>query len=139
MFVILVIKCLSLSPLLPDNAHWTQHGIIIAGVYGQGDCFRQLCCPHGLVVDDDETVFTADWGNHRVIAMKKDDNRGHLVAGGQRAGNGLHQLHHPTDVLVDNERNRLIICDQVNSRVLRWPLNNGKRGEVLVDNIHCSR
>jgi sugar lactone lactonase YvrE len=82
-------------------------------------------------------VFIADWGNHRILARGQGDNECHLVAGGQGKGNGLHQLNWPTDVLIDNETRSLIICDWGNRRVVRWPLNNGTQGEVLVDNIRC--
>jgi sugar lactone lactonase YvrE len=43
----------------------------------------------------------------------------------------------PQNVLIDKERESLIICDTGNGRVVRWLLNNGIRGEVLVDNIDC--
>jgi sugar lactone lactonase YvrE len=88
-------------------------------------------------VDDDDTVFIADCENHRIVAWKKGDNEGHVVAGGQGQGNGLHQLNYPTDVLIDKETKSLIICDCWNRRVVRWSLNNGTRGEILVDNTHC--
>jgi sugar lactone lactonase YvrE len=101
-------------------------------------------------VDNDDTVFIADTRNHRIIAWKKDDNKGNVVAGGQGNGSGLHQLHEPTDVLIDKETKSLIICDWGNRRVVRWslkndtgvswwPFNRDPRGEVLVDNIDCSR
>jgi sugar lactone lactonase YvrE len=88
-------------------------------------------------VDDDDTVFIADIANHRIVAWKNGDNEGHIVAGGQGKGNGLHQLDRPTDVLIDNESKSLIISDWGNTRLVQWPLNNGIRGEVLVDNICC--
>jgi sugar lactone lactonase YvrE len=88
-------------------------------------------------VDDDDTVFIADYYNNRIVAWKKGDNEGHVVAGGQGDGNGLHQLNYPTDVLIDKETKSLIICDCGNRRVVRWPLNDGTRGEVLIDNIRC--
>jgi sugar lactone lactonase YvrE len=90
-------------------------------------------------VDNDDTLFIADDENHRIVAWKKGDNKGHVVAGGQGKGSGLHQLDRPTDVLIDEETNSLIICDYGNKRVVRWPLNDGTRGEVLVGNIDCSR
>jgi sugar lactone lactonase YvrE len=92
-----------------------------------------------LIADDDDTVFIADAGNDRIVAWKMGDNEGHVVAGGQGYGNGLQQLACPTDVLIDRETKSLIICDSENRRVVRWPLNNGIRGEVLVGNINCSR
>jgi sugar lactone lactonase YvrE len=88
-------------------------------------------------VDDDDTVFIADAENHRIVAWKKGDHEGHVVAGGQGLGNELHQLNLPTDFLIDKETNSLIICDRGNRRVVRWPLNNGTQGEVRVDNIVC--
>jgi sugar lactone lactonase YvrE len=88
-------------------------------------------------MDDDGTVFIADWENHRILAWKKGDNKGHVVADGQERGNELHQLDVPADVLIDNETKSLIFCDCENRRVVRWPLENGTRGEVLVDNIDC--
>jgi sugar lactone lactonase YvrE len=134
---LLVTTCLSLSFLVTPNARWAQHSITVAGGHGQGNGLQQLNRPFGIVVDDDDTVFIADFGNHRIVACKKGDNAGHVAAGGQEEGNELHQLNRPTDVLIDKERNSLIICDGGNRRVVRWPLNNGTRGEILVDNIDC--
>jgi sugar lactone lactonase YvrE len=128
---------MSLSLLVTPNARWAQHGITVAGGHGWGDGLRQLHWPHGIVVDDDDTVFVADDENHRIVAWKKGDNEGHVVAGGQGLGNGLHQLNGPTAVLIDKETKRLIICDRRNRRVVRWPLNSGTRGEILVGNIDC--
>jgi sugar lactone lactonase YvrE len=84
-------------------------------------------------------MFIADCVNHRIMAWKKGDTAGYVVAGGQGAGNGSHQLNRPTDVLIDKWTSSLIICDRDNRRVVRWSLNNSTQGEVLVDNIHCSR
>jgi hypothetical protein len=83
------------------------------------------------------TCFVSDPGNHRIVTWKKGDIEGHIVAGGQGKGNGLHELKFPTDVLLDNETKSLIICDWGKRRVVRWPLNNSIRSEVLVDNICC--
>jgi sugar lactone lactonase YvrE len=128
---------MSLSLLVTPDARWAQHGITVAGGHGQGDGLQQLNGPCGLVVDDDDTLFIADYCNHRITAWKKGDNAGLVVAGGQGLGNGLHQLSYPTAVLIDKETKSLIICDWKNTRVVRWPLNNSTRGEVLVDNIDC--
>jgi sugar lactone lactonase YvrE len=127
----------SLSLLVTPDACWAQNGITVAGGHGEGDGLQQVWSPCGLVVDDDGTVFIADREGHRIVVWKKGDNQGHVVAGGQSAGNGLHQLFNPTDVLIDNETKSLIICDCENRRVVRWPLENGTKGEILVDNILC--
>jgi hypothetical protein len=88
-------------------------------------------------VDDDDTAFIADYYNQRIVAWKKGDIEGHVVAGGQGEGNGLHELNLPTDVLIDKETNSLIISDCGNTRVVRWSLNNGTQGEILINQIHC--
>ncbi|CAF4937201.1 unnamed protein product [Rotaria socialis] len=94
---------------------WAQNGVTIAG------------------------VVIADFGNHRIIQWKNGDTRnGQVVAGGNGEGNGLHQLDRPNDVLIDKETDSLIICDQMNRRVVRWSRRSGTtQGEILIDNIVC--
>ncbi|CAF1682869.1 unnamed protein product [Rotaria magnacalcarata] len=124
---------------IPANATWAQNGVTIAGGHWKGDATNQLNEPCGLFVDDDQTVTIADWGNHRIIQWKSGDTtKGQVIAGGKGQGNGLNQLNHPTDVLIDEETDSLIICDQGNRRVLRWSRRSGTtQGEVLIDNICC--
>ncbi|CAF4812045.1 unnamed protein product, partial [Rotaria magnacalcarata] len=110
----------SLLVNIPDNAKWAQNGVTIAGGNGQ------LNYPHGLFVDDDQTVVIADWGNHRIIQWKNGDTtNGQVVAGGNGQGRGLNQLFRPTDVLLDKETDSLIICDWGNQRVVRWSRRSG--------------
>ncbi|CAF2137147.1 unnamed protein product, partial [Rotaria magnacalcarata] len=67
-----------------------------------------------------------------------DTANGQVVAGGNGRGNGLNQLDHPRDVLIDKETNSLIICDFHNNRVVRWSRRSGTtQGEILIDNIDC--
>ncbi|CAF4725014.1 unnamed protein product, partial [Rotaria socialis] len=67
-----------------------------------------------------------------------DTTNGQVVAGGKGAGNGLHQLDRPSDVLIDKETDSLVICDRWNRRVVRWPRRSGTtQGEILIDNIDC--
>lgn len=45
-------------------------------------------------------------------------------------------MNHPSDVLFDNETDRLIIADA--GRVVQWPRRNGtKQSEILIDSIDC--
>ncbi|CAF3835971.1 unnamed protein product [Rotaria magnacalcarata] len=124
---------------IPANATWAQNGVTIAGGHGRGDATNQLNEPHGLFVDDDETVVIAEWANHRIVQWKSSDTtNGQVVAGDEGKGNGLHQLNRPTDVLIDKETNSLIICDYGNRRVVRWSRRSGTtQGEILIDNIQC--
>jgi sugar lactone lactonase YvrE len=117
------------------NAKWQQNGLTVAGGNGQGNGINQLYNPCGFYVDDDQTVYVADRLNHRIVAGKWGATSGQVVAGGN--GSGAHQLSEPTDVIVDKERDSLIICDYSNRRVVRWPRQNGTSGETIISNIFC--
>ena len=97
--------------------------------------------PYGLDIDDDnQSIVIADYGNHRIVEWKIGANHGKVIAGGQGQGNRLDQLNCPTDVLIDKETNSLFIADLGNERVLRWSRRQETtQGEVIIDNIFCSR
>ncbi|CAF4512990.1 unnamed protein product, partial [Rotaria sp. Silwood2] len=79
------------------SAKWTQNDVTIAGGQGAGNALNQLNKPHGVYVDDDQTVYIADTNNHRIVAWKPDATSGQVVAGGNGQGNRLNQLNQPTD------------------------------------------
>jgi sugar lactone lactonase YvrE len=90
-----------------------------------------------MFIDDDQTIYVADYGNDRIVEWKSDANNGQIVAGGNDQGNRNDQLNRPTKVIVDKENDSLIICDRLNRRVVRWPRRNGRSGETLISNIAC--
>ena len=54
----------------------------------------------------------------------------------------MDQLHRPTNVIVDQETDTLLICDSGNRRVMRWPRrrfpsSNSAQSEVVVDSVAC--
>jgi sugar lactone lactonase YvrE len=49
----------------------------------------------------------------------------------------MNQLNQPIDVILDKEKNNLIICDYENRRVVRWSLQNSTRGETIISDIDC--
>ncbi len=125
-------------PSISCNARWKQNGITIAGGHGYGRTLNRLLCPHGLYVDDDQTAFITDLGNHRIMKWKCGARRGQVVAGGNEPGNRTDQLREPSDIIVDKETDSLIICDFGNRRVMRWSCQNGTTsGEILIENIVC--
>ena len=90
----------------------------------------------GIYVDDDhQTIYIADWWNHRIVEWKYGAKNGQVVAGGNGKGNRIDQLNHPTDVIVDKKNDSLIICDRGNRRVVRWSRQNGKNGETIISDI----
>ena len=90
-----------------------------------------------MYVDDEQTIYVADRDNHRIMQWKLGATEGELVAGGSVAGNGANQLYRPFDVLVDKESDSLIICDNGNQRVVRWPRRNENSGETIISNVLC--
>ncbi|CAF3897648.1 unnamed protein product [Rotaria magnacalcarata] len=129
---------LPIIPTIPANAKWTQNGMTIAGGHADGSANNQLCGPHGLFVDDDQTVVIADYYNHRIMQWKKGDKNGQIIAGGKGQGNRLDQFNGPIDVLIDKETDSLIIYDRQNRQVVRWSRRSGTtQGELLIDNIYC--
>ncbi|CAF5012265.1 unnamed protein product, partial [Rotaria sp. Silwood1] len=122
------------STNIHPNARWQQNGIIVAGGNRQGNGFNQLSDPCGLYVDDDQTIYVAEWSNHRIVEWKRGATSGQVIAGGNGQGSGDHQLDNPYDVIIDKERDSLIICDTSNRRVVRWPRRNGTSGETIISN-----
>ncbi|CAF1539324.1 unnamed protein product [Adineta ricciae] len=92
----------------------------------------------GIDIDDDGSIYFADAGNDRVIRQRMNTTRSEIVAGGNGFGNRTNQLNSPTDVVVDKEKNSLIICDKKNRRVMRWSLQNLTEQRIIISNINCN-
>ncbi|CAF4769091.1 unnamed protein product, partial [Rotaria sp. Silwood2] len=60
----------SLSADIHPDARWQQNGLTVAGGNGYGNGINQLSNPYGLHVDDDQTIYVADWLNHRIVEWK---------------------------------------------------------------------
>ncbi|CAF1635824.1 unnamed protein product [Rotaria sp. Silwood1] len=120
---------------LNANAKWIQNGITVAGGNGEGNGINQIYHPNGFCVDDDQTLYIAEYDNHRIMEWKCGAKTGRVMAGGNGEGNRPDQLNGPTDVIIDKERDSLIICDYENKRVVRWPRQNGKSGETIISNV----
>ena len=119
---------------------WKVDGQTIAGGNGYGGELNQLFFPHGIYVDHEEQcIYIADTENHRIIKWKLDgrSDHGEIVAGGNGQGNRIDQLNYPTDVILDEKKKSLIICDFGNRRVVRWSLQNPNDKEILIENISC--
>ncbi|CAF1500767.1 unnamed protein product, partial [Rotaria sp. Silwood1] len=134
-FILVPLRASSID--LHPNAKWAQNGITVAGGNGRGSEINQLSYPWDLYVDDDQTIYVADCGNHRIVEWKSGATNGKVVAGGNGDGNGAHQLSYPYDVIIDKESDSLIISDWGNRRVVRWPRRNGIRGETIISYISC--
>ena len=126
---------------LKSNLKWKQYAQTIAGGNREGDKLTQLFLPHAIYVDhhqQQQHMYIADYGNNRIVKWKLGENEGQIVAGGNGRGSRIDQLNSPLDVIVDEKKKSLIICDHGNRRVVRWPLPNpnGEK-EILIENIWC--
>ncbi|CAF4580402.1 unnamed protein product [Rotaria sp. Silwood1] len=123
---------------LSTNTQWMQNGVTVAGGKGHGSAIHQLKNPWSLCVDDDQTIYIADFYNHRIMEWKIGATSGRVVAGGNGQGNRSDQLNCPTNIIIDKDNDSLIICDRGNQRIVRWPRQNGTNGETIISNIECS-
>jgi acetone carboxylase gamma subunit len=109
----------------------------VAGGNGDGTEFNQLSYPVGLYVEDDQTLYIADAGTERIVKWKCGATSGCVVAGGNGRGNGNDQLNYSRDVIVDKRADSLIICDNENRRVMRWPCRGEEGGQTIISNVTC--
>lgn len=124
-------------PIIDAQTRWRQNGITVVGGKGRGNGVHQLYNPFGLYVDDDQTIYVADFNNHRIVEWRKGAESGRTMAGGNGQGKRIDQLNTPTDVVVDKKSDSLIICDYGNRRVMRYSRQNDDPGEIIISNIDC--
>ena len=99
---------------------------------------NQLARPLGICFDHQkQTIYVADYDNHRIVARSSSGDNDWIVAGGNGKGNRIDQLNEPTDVIIDQEDNSLIITDQGNRRVVRWSREKREQGQIIIEDIDC--
>ncbi len=131
-------QSISSIPTYP-NTKWKQNGVTIAGGNGYGYQLNQLSLPSDIYVDDDnQCIYIADFGNHRIVKWKFGAKNGQVVASGNRWGDRIDQLMWPIYVIVDKKNDSLIICDYENGRVVQWPRRNGTNGRTIISEIRCN-
>ena len=99
----------------------------------------ELRRPQALFVDgSDDIIYIADTYNHRVLAWKRSERSGYIVAGDNGQGSQLNQLNMPVDVILDVQAKVLLICDRGNKRIMKWLLEpKCDEGEILINNVCC--
>jgi len=121
------------------NLKWKQQATTIAGGNREGNQLNQFNTPNGIYVDDQQqTIYVADYENHRIIKWKFGERNGEVVAGGNGKGYRIDQLNYPSNVILDKNKKSLIICDNRNQRVVRWSLENRNDRQILIGDISCA-
>ena len=78
-------------------------GVILAGSSGPGSAADQLLQPFGNFMAGNQTLYIADYGNHRIQKWPAGATSGITVAGVTgSAGSSLAQLKNPIAIAVDN-------------------------------------
>ncbi|CAF1361288.1 unnamed protein product [Adineta steineri] len=121
----------------PKNKY-QQSGITVAGGNGKGHELNQLSQPRGMFIDNDKSIFIADYENHRIVKWKLNSNIGEIIAGGNGKGKQNTQLNQPVDLIFDKETNSFIISDNGNGRVIRYFDQNPTKQQTLIPLIYCS-
>jgi sugar lactone lactonase YvrE len=100
---------------------WSQNasaGTLVAGVSGSlGTTTSRLNLPFDVELDEQGSVFIADYNNHRVLKWTIGQLSGVVITGNGTAGNAMNQLNKPTSL--DYSNGSLYIADQQNGRVLK--------------------
>ena len=133
----LVTPLRSTNVSLTSQARWSSNGITVAGGKERGNGSNQLFWPQGFYVDENQTIYVADMGNYRIMSWLSGSTNGQVVAVGNKQRNSFTHLITPSDVILDRENDSLIICDESNRRIMRWPRHNETQVETLVPNIDC--
>jgi DNA-binding beta-propeller fold protein YncE len=60
-----------------------------------------------------------------------------VVASGNGQANQVNQLNYPIAVVLHKETDSLIISENGNRRIVRWPRQNGTSGETIISDINC--
>ncbi|CAF1260246.1 unnamed protein product [Rotaria sp. Silwood1] len=85
-----------------------------------GKAPSMLSGPADVFADENENVFVADWGNHRIQYWGKDAKFGRTIAGNGSQGPALNEFNFPSTVYFDSKKN-IIVSDYDNHRVTQWP------------------
>ena len=91
----------------------------------------------GFYVDYNQTIYIPDRMNYSVVKWDHKAGTSQIVAGGNGRGTRTDQLLYPLDVTIDKMNDSIIICDRGNARVMQWPLQNGKSGQIIISKIFC--
>jgi sugar lactone lactonase YvrE len=95
---------------------------MVAGTGVAGASNNQLYSPRGIFVNQNGTIYIADFENHRIMKWYLGATSGIMVAGNGTSGTSSTQLDYPTQVIVD-KNDYMYISEYGNSRITRWPPN----------------
>ncbi|CAF0750100.1 unnamed protein product [Adineta steineri] len=114
-----------------------QFGITVAGGNGQGDELNQLYYPQEIFIDNDRSIYIADYWNYRIIKWKLNSIEGQIITVENGSENENDQVSCPANIIFDQKYNSFIISDTHNQRVIRYFDNNQTNQQTIISNINC--
>ncbi|CAF3734821.1 unnamed protein product [Adineta steineri] len=114
-----------------------QFGITVAGRNGKGQKLNQLYNPEGIFIDNDKSIYIADFFNHRIVKWKLNSKTGQVIAGGNGKGSENNQLDCPTNIIYDKKKDSFIISDWQNNRVIRHFDQNQTNQQIIISHTNC--
>ena len=115
------------------TSDWTNNQVTkwhVGNTTGQALAFG-MNYPDRLYVNQNNFVYAADRGNHRVVKISAGTTQPLVVAGGSQ-GTGANQLSIPRSATTDSSGN-VYVADTGNHRIVRW-LVGATSGTVVVGN-----
>ncbi|CAM2728313.1 unnamed protein product [Rotaria socialis] len=98
-------------------------GTLIAGTGSSGSAYNQLNTPYFISRDiTTNTLYIADFNNHRVMSYASGASNGTLAIGGQGPGMNNTQLNYPAGVYFDSASICLVIANYGGQHIVRWTL-----------------
>ncbi|CAF1061508.1 unnamed protein product [Adineta steineri] len=128
---------IKLQQIQTKKNQYQQFGITVAGGNGSGHELNQLYWPWGIFIDNDKSVYIADYQNNRIVKWKLNSNTGQIITGGNGKGNENNQLNEPRGVIFDKKNNSFIISDKGNKRVIRYFDQNQTNQQIIISNLDC--
>ena len=90
-----------------------------------GNSSNQLSNPHGIALHPtSNTLYIADYGNHRIMSCVLGNNSGTLLFGFNGGGNNNTQLYSPVGLHFDILTNSLVIVNRGVQKIVRYVLGS---------------
>lgn len=109
---------------LSPRAVWDQNGLTVAGSSNgtPGSSLSHLTEPIGIAVSNDDVLYIADAGNHRVVVIDLDATNSNVTTIGFGPGSKSDQFNRPSDLSIVNSS--LYVVDQRNRRLQQMSVSN---------------
>ncbi|CAF1585543.1 unnamed protein product [Adineta steineri] len=120
---------------------WPRNGTsgrIVAGNGTAGTTNNALSLTYGISRDSNsDTLYVADYYNHRIMSYMSNATFGTVVAGGNGGGTNYTQLYYPTSIYFEALSNSLIIDNYAANNIVRWTIGDSK-WTLLAGSINSS-